>query len=306
MVWTQGGHTKTTNMVEHTPTNRTMEVLDPSTSSPDDGGEGRDGLLHSSYLTTSVGFDSPRISNGSLNSQSGTQQLKPQVMGSMHNEEFALGSSSQGTINRNDMLREISFGHGGADVVSGHQTPYSSGLAPAPVHNREISNQSTIDSGITTLSANSRTMGSNFMNDSASRRMFGRGASNRSTGGGVMESDQSIIEKQRRVNLLMGQCENVRFPFKKKLILANMNLSYDEVPVEHICSDRLGVALYKLSLAGNPIFALPEILIVKLNGLRILDLSQCELRTLPETWNLPSLKVRQLFSIVKIYVCIMC
>lgn len=86
------------------------------------------------------------------------------------------------------------------------------------------------------------------------------------------------------------QCETVRFPFKKRLILANLNLSQEEIPVDQICSDALGVALYKLSLSGNRVHSLPEPLTVRLTGLRALDVSQCDLRGLPEQWDLPSLK----------------
>ena len=70
-----------------------------------------------------------------------------------------------------------------------------------------------------------------------------------------------------------------------------MNLTRDEIPVEQItCTDTLGPALYKFSLAGNKLQTIPEPLIVKLTGLRELDLSQCDLHSVPEKWNLPSLK----------------
>lgn len=103
-------------------------------------------------------------------------------------------------------------------------------------------------------------------------------------------SSSSSTERQRRLRLMMDQCETVRFPFKKRLILANMNLSHEEIPVDQICSDRLGSALYKLSLAGNRLNAIPEQLIVKLSGLRVLDFSQCDLHGIPDKWDLPSLK----------------
>lgn len=135
---------------------------------------------------------------------------------------------------------------------------------------RNSSNQSTIDSA---LSRNSHL----DMNDQNIRRMFGLASS-------------GSAERQRRLRLLMDQCETVRFPFKKRLILANLNLSHDEIPVDQICSDRLGSALYKLSLAGNRLHSIPEQLIAKLTGLRVLDFSQCDLHRIPEKWDLPSLK----------------
>ena len=105
-----------------------------------------------------------------------------------------------------------------------------------------------------------------------------------------MRDGPGSAERQRRLRLMLDQCETVRFPFKKRLILANMNLSYDEIPVEQIVSDRLGPALYKLSLAGNRLHAIPEMLIVRLSGLRVLDFSQCDLHSIPDEWDLPSLK----------------
>ena len=138
---------------------------------------------------------------------------------------------------------------------------------------RNVSNQSTIDSA---LSGNSHL----DADDPSVRRMFG-----------LPSSKAALVEKRRRVELLIDQCEIVRFPFKKRLVLANLDLSHDDVPVETICSsDRLGPLLYKLSLAGNPLCKVPDPLVVKLSGLRVLDLSQCDLLTLPERWELPNLK----------------
>jgi len=147
-------------------------------------------------------------------------------------------------------------------------------LPPAisAVH-RNVSNQSTIDSA---LSGNSHL----DADDPSVRRMFGLPSS----------SKAAIDEKRRRVELLIDQCEIVRFPFKKRLVLANLDLSHDDVPVDTICSDRLGSLLYKLSLAGNPLRKVPAPLVVKLAGLRVLDLSQCDLPVLPERWELPNLK----------------
>ena len=71
--------------------------------------------------------------------------------------------------------------------------------------------------------------------------------------------------------------------------------------------------LYKLNLAGNRLSTIPTPLIVQLTGLRVLDLSQCDLYTLPERWDLPSLKklilshnrIQTCFPEVRdIYVCL--
>ena len=140
--------------------------------------------------------------------------------------------------------------------------------------NRNLSNQSTIDSG---LSRNSHLDNS----DPNIRRMFANNGGN---------NDISHTERHRRLRMAMDQCETVRFPFKKRLVLANLNLTEDELPINKICGETLGSALYKLNLAGNRLSTIPTPLIVQLTGLRVLDLSQCDLYTLPERWDLPSLK----------------
>ena len=142
---------------------------------------------------------------------------------------------------------------------------------------RDTSNQSTVDSG-SGQSVNSHPDQCTAADpNAATRRMFNLTSS---TG----------ADMQRRLRLSMDQCETVRFPFKKRLILANLSLCHDDIPVNDICSERLGTALYKLSLAGNQILSIPEPLVVKLIGLRVLDVSQCGLRSLPDVWDLPSLR----------------
>jgi len=187
---------------------------------------------------------------------------KPQSMKSIA-PDVRLGSNCKNTV----QSQENTFANkeGGKQVVTHDSDPFQTPLS------RNISNQSTIESG---LSRNSHL----DLNDPNIRRMFDMASS-------------SSAERQRRLRLIMDQCETVRFPFKKRLILANMNLSHEEIPVDQICSaDRLGSALYKLSLAGNRLHSIPEPLIVKLTGLRVLDLNQCDLHSIPDKWDLPSLK----------------
>lgn len=97
-------------------------------------------------------------------------------------------------------------------------------------------------------------------------------------------------EKARIIKRLLIQCEAVGWPFKKKLILANLNLAFEDIPIEGICSERLGPSLNKLSLWGNCIEMLPDPLVLRLGGLRTLELGNCGLTHLPECWDLPSLK----------------
>lgn len=106
---------------------------------------------------------------------------------------------------------------------------------------------------------------------------------------GKDESESANI-KRRKLNLLLDQCETVRFPFKKKLSLDNMKLSSSDLPLKDLLGTPLGNSLHKLSLVGNRLTAIPERLVQTLPVLKHLDLSQCDLVTLPETWHLPQLK----------------
>ena len=103
------------------------------------------------------------------------------------------------------------------------------------------------------------------------------------------DDSESSKLKRRKVNLALDQCEAVRFPFKKKLILANLDLSAGDIPVKDLCGTALGNSLHKLSLAGNRLGTVPPKLVQSLPLLKHLDLSQCELSQLPEKWNLPKL-----------------
>jgi Leucine-rich repeat (LRR) protein len=96
--------------------------------------------------------------------------------------------------------------------------------------------------------------------------------------------------KRRRINLMLDQCETVRFPFKKKLILENLNLAVSDIPLRDLVNTSLGNSLHKLSLAGNRLVSIPAELVQCLPVLSTLDLSQCELYQLPDKWNLPKLK----------------
>ena len=190
-----------------------------------------------------------------------------------YNKERSDGSS---TSNRRP-AKEISFAvnHDIDEAISALPPGVGGGLARYPLSstlNRNLSNQSTIDSG---LSRNSHLDNS----DPNIRRMFY-----------ATNNDLSHTEKHRKLRMAMDQCETVRFPFKKRLVLANLNLTEDELPIKKICGETLGSALYKLNLAGNRLSTIPTPLIVQLTGLRVLDLSQCDLYTLPERWDLPSLK----------------
>jgi Leucine-rich repeat (LRR) protein len=103
-------------------------------------------------------------------------------------------------------------------------------------------------------------------------------------------SDEVNNAKRRMINLMLDQCETVRFPFKKKLILENMHLVAADIPLKDLVNTSLGNSLHKLSLAGNRLITIPPELVQCLPVLKHMDLSQCELYKLPDNWNLPQLK----------------
>jgi len=109
------------------------------------------------------------------------------------------------------------------------------------------------------------------------------------TTGDVDDDRDSDHSKRRKINLLLDNCEAVRFPFKKKLMLNNLSLAEADIPLSDLCGTSLGHSLHKLSLAGNRLGNVPEQLVQSLPSLKHLDLSQCDLHRLPERWNLPKL-----------------
>ena len=96
--------------------------------------------------------------------------------------------------------------------------------------------------------------------------------------------------KKHKINVILDQCENVRFPFKKKLMLNNLKLSTADIPVKDLYGTSLGNSLHKLSLAGNRLGSIPSKLVTCLPVLKDIDFTQCELHHLPERWDLPLLK----------------
>lgn len=103
-------------------------------------------------------------------------------------------------------------------------------------------------------------------------------------------SPKSAKQKSLRISHALQQCENTLFPSKKKLMLANLDLSASDIPLTKLCGTTLGMTLHKLSLAGNWLGTVPFELVQQLPVLKHLDLSQCKLSQLPEIWNLPKLR----------------
>ena len=98
-------------------------------------------------------------------------------------------------------------------------------------------------------------------------------------------------DRAQNVKRILAQCEAIGWPFKKKLNLSNLNLRFEDIPTERICSRRIGRSLIRLSLRDNRLIAaIPEPLVTGLVRLRTLDVSNCNVKQLPVQWNLPSLK----------------
>ncbi|VEU35608.1 unnamed protein product [Pseudo-nitzschia multistriata] len=92
-----------------------------------------------------------------------------------------------------------------------------------------------------------------------------------------------------RIAMLLYKCEATRFPFKKKLMLNQLQMTAADIPVKDLYGTVLGQSLYKLSLSGNRLSTIPRKLVTCLPTLKTMDLSQCQLHQLPEQWNLPKL-----------------
>jgi hypothetical protein len=103
------------------------------------------------------------------------------------------------------------------------------------------------------------------------------------------DADQTSSRKLREIIHRLHQCEVMRWPRKKKLMLDNMYLTAADIPSSLIVGSTLGNTLHKLSLSGNRLRSIPSELLQRLPQLQTLDLSKCELLTLPALWNLPQL-----------------
>jgi Leucine-rich repeat (LRR) protein len=115
-----------------------------------------------------------------------------------------------------------------------------------------------------------------------------------STVGSIDGRDEDMNEeaakaKRAKVEMALDQCESMRFPFKKKLILHNLKLRAADIPLQELIGTPLGNALSKLDLSGNRLGSIPARLVQNLPVLKSLDLSQCGLNALPDKWHLPKL-----------------
>ena len=105
-------------------------------------------------------------------------------------------------------------------------------------------------------------IGTEFLTGKSSSLIFPTGVDSVSAvDRGRMESESAKL-KRSQVNLRLDQCEAVRFPFKKKLMLNNMNLTAADISMKDLCGTALGNSLNKLSLSGNRLGFVPPKLVV--------------------------------------------
>jgi Leucine-rich repeat (LRR) protein len=102
--------------------------------------------------------------------------------------------------------------------------------------------------------------------------------------------DKLAAWKINAIHERVDQCEKRKlFQQKEELMLDNLKLTADDIPMPLLDDTILGITLYTLTLCGNPLQTIPDRLVQCLPELRVLDLQQCDLQTLPEHWNLPRL-----------------
>lgn len=162
-------------------------------------------------------------------------------------------------------------------------------ISPPPGGFSDMTHSSSLDRSSSDQSAGSllygKTPNSGALLGKSSSLIFPTGVDTNADGDN--EADNA---KRRKINLLLDQCEAIRFPFKKKLALEKLSITAADIPLNYLCGTPLGNALHKLSLAGNRLGNVPPKLLQNLPTLKHLDLSQCELHQLPSGWNLPQLK----------------
>ena len=170
-----------------------------------------------------------------------------------------------------------------SDVDVGHIEDETS-LKLGPLTEGSISRSSSDHSGPLRYKTSNQPRNSNILGK-ASSLIFPTGVENPD------EESDLTYSKRRKIDILLDQCESVRFPFnKKRLLLENLDLSAADLPVKDLSGTTLGNTLHKLSLSGNRLSSIPERLVQCLPVLKTLDLSQCDLVKLPSQWNLPQLK----------------
>jgi Leucine-rich repeat (LRR) protein len=223
-------------------------------------------------------------------------------------KEISKHRAGERRLKMESQTSEVEIGHivEDTDSVSDMDNNFNNNLINSPLDFGGVSHVSSLDRSSSDQSTGSLLYGKTPNNSAllgkSSSLIFptgvegggGRSGRSGSSHGGGAGGDSGVYSeannlKRRKINLLLDQCESVRF-LKKKLVLNNLGLSAADVPVADLCGTPLGNALHKLSLAGNRLVSVPVKLVQSLPTLKHLDLSQCELHQLPDQWNLPQLK----------------
>lgn len=204
-----------------------------------------------------------------------------------HNLDSADNRSLASTISDASSERgTVIYGRSGSNVsASGAASAPGIGIAAHVPCGGAGSTPNQHSSGVSTATSNS-TRSQGVLFGKSSSLIFPTGVEPPPSTQGAHASDL----KAHKINLLLDQCETVRRPFKKKLVLSSMDLTAADVPVKDLYGTSLGNTLHKLALNGNRLYVIPPQLVTCLPVLKTLDLSQCELHQLPERWNLPKLK----------------
>lgn len=161
-------------------------------------------------------------------------------------------------------------------------------LPPNQNHSDALSSTGTMS---TATSVTSTTFGINkgrgLQTPELSRHNSGKNTDNTNTTRRPSTDNSQLANKIAKI---LDDCESIRFPFKKKLMLNSLHMAATDIPVKDLYGTVLGQSLHKLSLSGNRLSTIPRKLVTCLPTLKSMDISQCELHQLPERWNLPQLR----------------
>lgn len=102
-------------------------------------------------------------------------------------------------------------------------------------------------------------------------------------------------EIEIKVLQLIENVENNLIKGSPKLVLEKLNLRFDDIPYHLLSTEPLCSKLHKLSLKNNSIYELSSVIVQgRMTGLSTLILQHCDLRSLPDNWNLPNLRILDL------------
>lgn len=104
------------------------------------------------------------------------------------------------------------------------------------------------------------------------------------------QRETTAFHKQCKISAALDKCNTYCGKSSMKLCLEQMNLHAEDVPLEEMMGSSPHVSLYKaLILANNPLGMIPLKLVHCLPSLKTLDLTNCRLKELPSSWDLPKL-----------------